>query len=383
MKKVLIINTKYKKFGGEDANILEEQNFLEKYYVVEYLEFDNSSKLNIFDFVAFFTNSNIVSNKKLIRVLNRFEPDFVYIHNTWFKANLGIFKILEKYPIPVFLKIHNFRFVCTKNFLSRNHFLENEQCFMCDNKKSQNKIINKYFPTSYIKSFFVLIYGKKYLKILKKHNLHLIVLNKFYKNYLINSGFKKSKISIIYNPIKSPKSNTYTPNSEQVVYAGALTDEKGLTELLNAWVKSKTVLKLVIIGNGYLEKYLKNNYKYNNIEFVGFLSNIDTVNIIKKSRAVITCTKLLEGQPRLLSEASVYGIPSIFPQTGGLLEYFPKDYQLSFEQNNYFELLQKINLLNSEEKMINISKNLFIYANKLYDFEKMYLKIEKILNEKN
>ena len=53
------------------------------------------------------------------------------------------------------------------------------------------------------------------------------------------------------------------------------------------------------------------------------------------------------------------------------------------EQNNYFELLQKINLLNSEEKMINISKNLFIYANKLYDFEKMYLKIEKILNEKN
>ena len=53
MKKVLIINTKYKKFGGEDANILEEKNFLEKYYVVEYLEFDNSSKLNIFDFVAF------------------------------------------------------------------------------------------------------------------------------------------------------------------------------------------------------------------------------------------------------------------------------------------------------------------------------------------
>ena len=72
-----------------------------------------------------------------------------------------------------------------------------------------------------------------------------------------------------------------------------------------------------------------------------------------------------------------------FHKQVGSWSTFQKDYQLSFEQNNYFELLQKINLLNSEEKMINISKSLFIYANKLYDFEKMYLKIEKILNEKN
>ena len=53
MKKILVINTKYREFGGEDANILEEIKFLKKYYIVEYLEYDNSKKVNFFDFLTF------------------------------------------------------------------------------------------------------------------------------------------------------------------------------------------------------------------------------------------------------------------------------------------------------------------------------------------
>ena len=39
MKKVLIINTKYTIFGGEDANIQQEINLLSSEYEVDYLEF--------------------------------------------------------------------------------------------------------------------------------------------------------------------------------------------------------------------------------------------------------------------------------------------------------------------------------------------------------
>ena len=45
--------------------------------------------------------------------MDTFKPDIVYIHNTWFKANLGIFDILKKENVEVVLKIHNFRFACT------------------------------------------------------------------------------------------------------------------------------------------------------------------------------------------------------------------------------------------------------------------------------
>jgi len=110
MKKILIINTKYKELGGEDSNILDEIDLLSKHHKVEYLEFDNSKKLNIFDLLSFLNNSNFISNKIVSRKIDEFKPDVAYVHNTWFKANLGIFKILKKKKVPVIVKIHNFRY---------------------------------------------------------------------------------------------------------------------------------------------------------------------------------------------------------------------------------------------------------------------------------
>ena len=54
MKKVLLINTKYKIFAGEDSNIEEEINFLKNKYEVSYLEFNNADNLNVFDFFFYF-----------------------------------------------------------------------------------------------------------------------------------------------------------------------------------------------------------------------------------------------------------------------------------------------------------------------------------------
>ena len=108
MKKILLINTKYRIKGGEDSNINQEILDLKKNFEVELLEFDNK-KLEIMDIVSFFIGSNITSNRILNKKLDEFKPDYAYIHNTWFKAGLGIFKVLIKKNIPVYLKLHNFR----------------------------------------------------------------------------------------------------------------------------------------------------------------------------------------------------------------------------------------------------------------------------------
>ena len=90
-------------------------NLLKKRYNVELLEFDNSQKINIIDLIAFVTNSNRNANKKLTKSLNEFKPDAVYVHNTWFKGSLGIFRILKESNISTVLKLHNFRYYCTKS----------------------------------------------------------------------------------------------------------------------------------------------------------------------------------------------------------------------------------------------------------------------------
>ena len=57
----------------------------------------NSNLLDFFfDILSFFFKSNIRTNRKFKETLDQFNPDIVYIHNTWFKVNLGIFDILKK-----------------------------------------------------------------------------------------------------------------------------------------------------------------------------------------------------------------------------------------------------------------------------------------------
>ena len=380
MKKVLVINTRYKQYGGEDSNFVEEIKFLKKFYDVEYLNFDNSEKLNIFDIVGFFTLSNSSTNKSLKFKLNSFKPDTVYVHNTWFKANLGIFNILKKENVEVVLKIHNFRFACTDTFSASKHFNRKEFCYKCGNKNKRFSIFNKYFENSYIKSFFVILYGKKYINILRKYNLKIIVLNKFYKDYLIEKGIKKSNLFINYNPFEISEKYTYKADSDYVVYAGSLIEQKGVKELLESWKKSNVNLKLLIIGTGQLEKELTNKYSSENIEFIGFIENEKAIDLIKNSRAVITATKMFEGQPRLISEASSYGIPSIYPSFGGLDEYFPIDYNLSFQQFNYLDLIEKINCLKNKKFLLEESKKIHTYIARNMSMNSISKNLESVFN---
>ena len=50
-QKILVVNTKYRVFGGEDANIVDELNFLKKYFEVDYLEYKNSDKITFSDLI--------------------------------------------------------------------------------------------------------------------------------------------------------------------------------------------------------------------------------------------------------------------------------------------------------------------------------------------
>ena len=77
MKKVIISHTNYKTFGGEDANYLTESKFLIENYKVINLTFNNYEKLNIYDFISFFNNSNIESNRKLKNILKEQEVDLI------------------------------------------------------------------------------------------------------------------------------------------------------------------------------------------------------------------------------------------------------------------------------------------------------------------
>jgi len=160
---------------------------------------------------------------------------------------------------------------------------------------------------------------------------------------------------------------------DYLVYAGRVSAEKGVYELIETFIKAdlKNII-LKVIGKGPNLDNLKRIYQNNKkIEFIGEKSNTEVLDIIANSIAVVTATKLYEGQPTLLCEASALGIPSIFPNTGGIKEFFPSKYELSFDQFDYEDLENKLKLLNNIEKRTIIGKENKQYINDYLSKERL------------
>ena len=112
-------------------------------------------------------------------------------------------------------------------------------------------MFNKYYEDSFIKSFLLIRYGKKYIKILQKFNLRILVMTKFQKRYLQKLGINEDKIKIYENPITDLENtkNKYNKNSDYIVYAGRVTGPKGVENLLNSWKNcgfENIILKIIV-----------------------------------------------------------------------------------------------------------------------------------------
>ena len=71
--------------------------------------------------------------------------------------------------------------------------------------------------------------------------------------------------------------------------------------------------------------------------------------MILGSKGVISATKLYEGQPTLLCEASLNGKTSLFPNSGGIKEFLPVNYDFLFNQYDYQDFTNKLNKLNKDD----------------------------------
>ena len=73
-----------------------------------------------------------------------------------------------------------------------------------------------------------------------------------HQTYLKKIGIDNKKLIIYENPISIKKENnaTYNPNSSYVVYAGRISEPKGVKELIEAWSKFDCSSLLKIIGDG-------------------------------------------------------------------------------------------------------------------------------------
>ncbi len=350
--KILLIHNEYLEVGGEDVAVKNEVLNLKQKHEVKELIFSNKIDNPFTQLLYFLLNKNLKSRRLLKKAIKNFNPEVVYVHNTWFTASTEIFKVLKKYNLNTIIKLHNFRYNCTNSYSAKSHIKKSTICNACGFKKSKF-IFNKYYQDSFLKSLLVIRYGRKYFKVLKDPFFKIAVLTNFHKDFLINLGFK-NKLYVFPNYLKALENKQEPQKKDFIIYAGRISQEKGIEELIESFRNSKlNNIELRIIGDGPLSSSLILDDK---VKYFGRMSNLEVLKMVSESRAVVSATKLFEGQPNLLCEASLLEVPSIFPKTGGIEEFFPDRYIFSFEQFNYQDLTEKLNLLSDKKLSENIGK---------------------------
>ncbi len=373
MKKILLIHTKYQNIGGEDIAVDNEIDLLEKEYEIKSLILENSFKTFFLNLIGLNNNQ-----KKINNLIEQHNPSIVYFQNTWFSIPSSYIRLLSKRNLDVRIKLHNFRYICCSSYLLKNHVSNMESCGACGIENKKYKFFNKYFEESYLKSIYSIYFHKKFFSLIKDANLKIYVLTNFHRNFLINKGINEEKISVLRNYLPEVKFGSVIKDDDYILYAGRISKEKGIIELLESFNKSNVQnLGLKIIGSGPLLDYVKKIYSSEKIKFYGALDNKEVLNYIKNAKAVVTATKMYEGQPNLLCESSLLGKVSIFPNAGGIKEFFPQDSSFMYDQFQYDQLVEKIISLkdngNLDAEGIKNKK----FANEILSIDKLIRKFKE------
>jgi len=348
MKKVLLIHNFYKNYGGEDSVVEDETLFLKKYVELDTLFFQNTGSIIKDSFNVVSTNrTNLISLKKLKNKIQEFRPDIVYIHNLWFSASIGLLDYLEKVDIPVVLKIHNLKLFCANGL----NYRDGHTCNECSIKNKDSAITYSCYKDSKILTSISNNFGDRlFEKINSYQNIKkIIVLSPFHIEYFISMGIDKNKIVLVNNGIEiQPQYNHKPSRFNTIICPGRISEEKGSADLIEAFNLEKRNFNLIFFGTGPLLEKLKNENENPNIKFMGFLNKFKIFEYYLNSRAVIFPTRLYEGQGMVPVEASIYGLPTVSPKLGGMVQLYPNENPFMYEAFSIEDLGSKISLLESD-----------------------------------
>lgn len=150
----------------------------------------------------------------------------------------------------------------------------------------------------------------------------------FIAQKMMKGGYSADKLHVICNFINDEKvkfiiESTSQERESAYAYIGRLSEEKGVIELLK--VADRLPYKLYIAGNGSLENELKRVYSSNHIKFLGHLSAMEIIGLLKRVQFSMVPSICYENNPLSAIESLCCGTPVCGRRIGGIPELLEKD----------------------------------------------------------
>jgi glycosyltransferase involved in cell wall biosynthesis len=349
--KILVCHNYYKVRGGEDQCFEDEVAQLESHghtvipYVRNNDSIDRSNQLA----VALNTAWNRKSYREMRGLLREHKPDVLHCTNTFPLISPSVYYAAEVERTPVVQALHNFRLLCPDAFLCR----DSKVCEKCLTKKfAWPAIQHKCYRGSRAGSFAVtsMLATHRMFGTWKK-KIHLYyTLTEFSKSKLLNLGVRPDQIAVKPNCVH-PDPGVGQGDQNFALFAGRLSQEKGIATLIDAWKSHQPNIPLKIIGDGPLADEVKAAAQSNPlIEWLGRKPFTEVLELMGQAKVVVVPSVFYETFGRIIIEAYSSGTPVVASRIGAMQElilhgqtgYF-------FEPGSSEDLMAKVKTVLSDE----------------------------------
>jgi len=212
----------------------------------------------------------------------------------------------------------------------------------------------------------------------------IIVISKVI-DYILNKEYNRNDAVLIYNGVTIPTKSEKTDyiedlgltSQEYMIAVGRFVEEKGFLDLVEAYAKINTKVKLVLVGNADHEnnysRLLKKQAKESGVILTGFLKG-------EKLDQIFTHAKLFvlpsyhEGLPISLLEAMSYNLDV-------LVSDIPANLEVNLEKDDYFKVgdIQKLSESLKRKLLVKGKRDFSKVINEKYNWDVIAQKFSKVL----
>lgn len=326
--KVLLLHNRYRQPGGEDTVFQAESAMLQAQGVdVVAAGFDNGhsnegrrrESLQLVLGAAWSRRSY----NEVRRLCEQVRPDVVHVHNFWMRLSPSVHAACHAAHIPTVQTLHNFRLLCPNSIFLRDGAI----CEACLGNVPWRGIVHRCYRESWVASSVAagMILVNQIRGTWENDVDAFIALSEHAREKFIAGGLPAERVFVKANFRPDPGEPVERPSrSNDCLYVGRLSREKGLSTLLAAWAVGGwgTRGRLVIAGEGPERASLENQVSSlglgSSVYLKGHLSQESIRNLISQSRCVVMPSLWYEGFPMAIIEAFSHGRPAVVSSLGAL-----------------------------------------------------------------
>lgn len=313
--KVLLAHSRYRYPGGEERHVELLANMLSSAgHSVRRLEPMTPSYMTLIEKVAL--GATLVYRPRSGRLLRDFvraeAPDIVHFHNITPSLTPAALRAAKISGASVVMTLHNYRFACPAGTLLRGG-VRHEDCLTgsslaCGLRNPRGNWIESVV-------YGVAIELQRRLRLLTRWVDAFVVPASHLRDAFIRAGGPADRTHVIANGV--PLSEHPRELGGYALYAGRLSEEKGIVTLLHAAELAPSI-PLVVAGDGPLENLFARTAS--NVVFRGRLSPEELADVRRGSAFVVVPSECDEILPFAATEALADGKPIIATPNGGLTD---------------------------------------------------------------